>query len=144
MRKKGFSAQKPVVFPQCAWFVRQIILSLQKKGCGSAIKVNFIALTLHFLCTTKFKRGSDGGIGRRAGLKHQWGNPCRFDPGSEYRKRLITCLLSAVFLLLGSNRGVKKATTTPLLLRLICFLRAFRHILFDFSFPQANVPAPRN
>ena len=30
------------------------------------------------------KRGSDGGIGRRAGLKHQWGNPCRFDPGSEY------------------------------------------------------------
>ena len=28
----------------------------------------------------------DGGIGRRAGLKHQWGNPCRFDPGSGYRK----------------------------------------------------------
>ena len=26
----------------------------------------------------------DGGIGRRAGLKHQWGNPCRFDPGSGY------------------------------------------------------------
>ncbi len=30
--------------------------------------------------------GPDGGIGRRAGLKHQWGNPCRFDPGSGYRK----------------------------------------------------------
>ena len=29
----------------------------------------------------------DGGIGRRAGLKHQWGDPCRFDPGSGYRKR---------------------------------------------------------
>ena len=28
----------------------------------------------------------DGGIGRRAGLKHQWGNPCRFDPGSGYLK----------------------------------------------------------
>ena len=28
----------------------------------------------------------DGGIGRRAGLKHQWGNPCRFDPGSGYEK----------------------------------------------------------
>ena len=28
----------------------------------------------------------DGGIGRRAGLKHQWGNPCRFDPGSGYRE----------------------------------------------------------
>ena len=31
-------------------------------------------------------RGPDGGIGRRAGLKHQWGNPCRFDPGSGYYK----------------------------------------------------------
>ena len=28
----------------------------------------------------------DGGIGRRAGLKHQWSNPCRFDPGSGYIK----------------------------------------------------------
>ena len=29
----------------------------------------------------------DGGIGRRAGLKHQWiQNPCRFDPGSGYSK----------------------------------------------------------
>ena len=27
----------------------------------------------------------DGGIGRRAGLKHQWSNPSRFDPGSGYR-----------------------------------------------------------
>ncbi len=25
-----------------------------------------------------------GGIGRRAGLKHQWGNPYRFDPGPGY------------------------------------------------------------
>ena len=30
-------------------------------------------------------KGPDGGIGRRAGLKHQWSNPCRFDPGSGYR-----------------------------------------------------------
>ena len=30
----------------------------------------------------------DGGIGRRAGLKHQWGDPCRFDPGSGYKIRL--------------------------------------------------------
>ncbi len=28
----------------------------------------------------------DGGIGRRAGLKHQWSNPCRFDPGSGYAR----------------------------------------------------------
>ena len=34
-----------------------------------------------YLCTRK---SPDGGIGRRAGLKHQWGNPCRFDPGSGY------------------------------------------------------------
>ena len=32
--------------------------------------------------------GPDGGIGRRAGLKHQWSNPCRFDPGSGYKDRL--------------------------------------------------------
>ena len=31
----------------------------------------------------------DGGIGRRAGLKHQWGNPSRFDPGSGYEKILV-------------------------------------------------------
>ncbi len=36
---------------------------------------------MHYLCTRK---SPDGGIGRRAGLKHQWGNPCRFDPGSGY------------------------------------------------------------
>lgn len=23
----------------------------------------------------------DGGIGRRVGLKHQWSDPCRFEPG---------------------------------------------------------------
>ena len=31
----------------------------------------------------------DGGIGRRAGLKHQWSNPSRFDPGSGYYKPLV-------------------------------------------------------
>ena len=30
----------------------------------------------------------DGGIGRRAGLKHQWSNPCRFDPGSGYKQKM--------------------------------------------------------
>ena len=34
----------------------------------------------------------DGGIGRRAGLKHQWGNPSRFDPGSGYRETLVELL----------------------------------------------------
>ena len=34
----------------------------------------------------------DGGIGRRAGLKHQWSNPCRFDPGSGYPTK-CKCLI---------------------------------------------------
>ena len=49
-----------------------------------------------YLCTSNRKdhpsTSPDGGIGRRAGLKHQWSNPCRFDPGSGYQtkcKRLI-------------------------------------------------------
>ena len=33
-----------------------------------------------------------GGIGRRAGLKHQWSNPCRFDPGSGYQTK-CKCLI---------------------------------------------------
>ena len=43
-----------------------------------------------YLCSRKSKdMRPDGGIGRRAGLKHQWGNPSRFDPGSGYAKRLL-------------------------------------------------------
>ena len=34
-------------------------------------------------------------------------------PAPSTEKRLITCLLSAVFLLLGSNRGVKKQQQRP-------------------------------
>ena len=40
----------------------------------------------------------DGGIGRRAGLKHQWSNPSRFDPGSGYQetpKALKCCKFTA-------------------------------------------------
>ena len=43
-------------------------------------------------CGTALKATSpDGGIGRRAGLKHQWSNPCRFDPGSGYDKGFEQC-----------------------------------------------------
>ena len=35
----------------------------------------------------------DGGIGRRAGLKHQWSNPSRFDPGSGYNKKVDDLLI---------------------------------------------------
>ncbi len=34
--------------------------------------------------TTLHSASPDGGIGRRAGLKHRWSNPSRFDPGSGY------------------------------------------------------------
>jgi endonuclease G len=38
-------------------------------------------------------------IGRRAGLKHQWGNPCRFDPGPVYKNpRKQQCLRGFYFL----------------------------------------------
>ena len=43
------------------------------------------ALPLH----SQLSNCPDGGIGRRAGLKHQWGNPSRFDPGSGYEEILV-------------------------------------------------------
>ena len=42
-----------------------------------------------FARTFLFYRSPDGGIGRRAGLKHQWSNPSRFEPGSGYHKSLV-------------------------------------------------------
>ena len=42
---------------------------------------------MYYLCNAL---SPDGGIGRRAGLKHQWSNPSRFDPGSGYYKSLIS------------------------------------------------------
>ena len=56
-----------------------------------------------YLCT-RFS-SPDGGIGRRAGLKHQWGNPSRFDPGSGYKLKKQSAanqMIAALFLLLSS------------------------------------------
>ena len=39
----------------------------------------------------------DGGIGRRAGLKHQWSNPSRFDPGSGYKELQIERFVALFF-----------------------------------------------
>ena len=45
-------------------------------------------LIFHIICNIFATLTSpDGGIGRRAGLKHQWSNPCRFDPGSGYQTK---------------------------------------------------------
>ena len=47
---------------------------------------NLVIETYHLLLQRLKQKTSrpDGGIGRRAGLKHQWSNPSRFDPGSRY------------------------------------------------------------
>ena len=41
----------------------------------------------------------DGGIGRRAGLKHQWSNPSRFDPGSGYTKKELSAFIISYLIL---------------------------------------------
>ena len=54
-----------------------------------------------YLCTALLKGtpllSPDGGIGRRAGLKHQWGNPCRFDPGSGYTAQKAISFVNNLF-----------------------------------------------
>ena len=47
-------------------------------------------------------KGPDGGIGRRAGLKHQWGDPCRFDPGSGYGSGVSVQTETPFFIIIGS------------------------------------------
>lgn len=48
----------------------------------------------HYLCRHK---SPDGGIGRRAGLKHQWSNPSRFEPESGYLGYTLQNRLQSVF-----------------------------------------------
>ena len=48
----------------------------------------------------------DGGIGRRAGLKHQWSNPSRFDPGSGYYKSLVNYWFARDFSFLVCTKSV--------------------------------------
>ena len=48
------------------------------------IHQKFVSSKIISTFATANKQGGicpDGGIGRRAGLKHQWSNPSRFDPG---------------------------------------------------------------
>ncbi len=71
----------------------------------------------------------DGGIGRRAGLKHQWSNPCRFDPGSGYR--------SGVSVLTGTPLLLKNASL-PIRIGIIGLNSAVRH------FPFSNTIFPLN
>ena len=49
------------------------------------------------MCTFASVKSPDGGIGRRAGLKHQWGNPSRFEPGSGYNGFYVIPCKSLVY-----------------------------------------------
>ena len=55
----------------------------------------------------------DGGIGRRAGLKHQWSNPCRFDPGSGYKQK-ASSRRSKPSLLAPTSQPQSAALTAPI------------------------------
>ncbi len=60
-----------------------------QKICACQKKAVLLRTFLLVVCNNEQKSiGPDGGIGRRAGLKHQWSNPCRFDPGSGYVARV--------------------------------------------------------
>ncbi len=57
------------------------------KGSGKQLLEKFSHkkfVNSNIICTFATANRPDGGIGRRAGLKHQWGNPSRFEPGSGY------------------------------------------------------------
>ena len=62
--------------------------SVQDRCAIKKSNKNFvISQKMYYLCNAL---SPDGGIGRRAGLKHQWSNPSRFDPGSGYHKSLVS------------------------------------------------------
>lgn len=43
-------------------------------------------------------RRPNGGIGRRDGLKHRWGNPSRFEPGFGHIQQAIISVVCCFFL----------------------------------------------
>ena len=59
-----------------------------------------------FARTSPFYRSPDGGIGRRAGLKHQWSNPSRFEPGSGYYKSLVSLWFTRDFSFSACTKSV--------------------------------------
>ena len=62
--------------------------SVRDRGAIKKSNKNFvISQKMYYLCNAL---SPDGGIGRRAGLKHQWSNPSRFDPGSGYKETLVS------------------------------------------------------
>ena len=72
-------------YAQCSTYVLFLYKNtfFPKKICVCA----FFVVPLQPISELTRSNGPDGGIGRRAGLKHQWSNPCRFDPGSGYKQK---------------------------------------------------------
>lgn len=81
--------------------------SVRDRGAIKKSNKNFvISQKMYYLCNAL---SPDGGIGRRAGLKHQWSNPSRFDPGSGYKSLNVKpCKLNIcrAFLLLMCSKDV--------------------------------------
>ena len=81
--------------------------SVRDRGAIKKSNKNFvISQKMYYLCSAL---SPDGGIGRRAGLKHQWSNPSRFDPGSGYKSLNVKpCKLNIcrAFLLLMCSKDV--------------------------------------
>ena len=67
---------------------------------------SFACLFQSWRQATEKHTSPDGGIGRRAGLKHQWSNPCRFDPGSGYRSG-VSVLTEAPFSLKNGSLPIR-------------------------------------
>ena len=93
----------------------------------------------------------DGGIGRRAGLKHQWSNPCRFDPGSGYDKTLqvIDFQCSQGFSFTKTSKwsllvtAMQKVTSKHL--KISCSSSPWRIVMLYFSVGLHNfIPKNRN
>ena len=74
--------------------LRQIVVEILLE---KVLLCEFFASLYEIFCKLKkymylcigFEKSPDGGIGRRAGLKHQCRKASRFEPGSGYYKSLV-------------------------------------------------------
>src|SRR5574344_2592750 len=68
--------------------VRNAFFACEKRQTTNFFLKRLVKIKLNVYFCSAFPneklKSPDGGIGRRAGLKHQWSNSSRFDPGSGY------------------------------------------------------------
>ena len=58
------------------------------EGAYASFLIFFVVCEKSHIFAVKIR--PDGGIGRRDGLKHRWGNPSRFEPGSGYTQVAVS------------------------------------------------------